>query len=280
MVNRLYRDNEKGVPTSTHWPTGVSTQAITKPGIDYDSIAEIYDLYVTTDYDIPFFLAEAANAKGPVLELTAGTGRLSLPLIQVGVRLTCIDSSQGMLEVLLRKLRRHGLHAEVLCADVCRLRLQASFELAIFPFQAFMEIVGEERQRSALAAVFACLTPGGRFVCTLHNPVARRTQVDGVLRVVGRFPAQNGTLVVSGFEQGGEPVVTRLQFFEFFGFDGHLRSKQLLPMEFTFIEKDHFESMARDVGFRILKLYGNYDRSAFDADHSPVMIWVLEKADA
>jgi len=28
-------------------------------------------------------------------------------------------------------------------------------------------------------------------------------------------------------------VVTRLQVFEFFGNDGHLRSKQLLPMEFV-----------------------------------------------
>lgn len=47
--------------------------------IDYDSIAEIYDLYVTADYDITFFLQETANVEGPVLELTAGTGRLSLP---------------------------------------------------------------------------------------------------------------------------------------------------------------------------------------------------------
>jgi SAM-dependent methyltransferase len=103
-----------------------------------------------------------------------------------GVYLTCVDSSRGMLDVLSRKLRDHGLQAEVLCADICRLQLPASFELAIWPFQSFMEILGEARQRAALAAVFACLTPGGRFICTLHNLVVRRTQVDGVLRVVGR----------------------------------------------------------------------------------------------
>jgi hypothetical protein len=51
-------------------------------------------------------------------------------------------------------------------------------------------------------------------------------------------------------------------------------------MEFAFVEKDHFESMARDAGFRVLELYGNYDRSPFDAIRSPVMIWVLEKGDA
>jgi SAM-dependent methyltransferase len=248
--------------------------------IDYDSIAEIYDLYVTADYDIPFFLSETASVGGPVLELTAGTGRLSLPLIQAGTRLTCVDGSQGMLNVLSRKLKERGLHAELRCVDICHLEFQTSFQLAILPFQSFMEIVGDERQRQVLSAVFACLTPGGRFICTLHNPVVRRTQVDGVLRIVGRFPTKDGTLVVSGMEQGGCPAVARLQFFEFFGNDGRLRSKQLLSMEFVFVEKDHFESMAGDAGFRVLELYGNYDRSPFDAIRSPVMIWVLQKGEA
>jgi SAM-dependent methyltransferase len=253
---------------------------MSKMQIDYDSIAEIYDLFVKADYDIPFFLSETAKLEGPVLELTSGTGRLSLPLIQKGVSLTCVDGSQGMLDVLSRKLKDRGLHAELRCADICQLQLEKQFQLVILPFQSFMEIVGEERQRQALYAVFECLAPGGRFVCTLHNPVVRRTQVDGVLRVVGRFPAQDGTLVVSGFEQGGCPVVARLQFFEFFGNDGQMRSKQVLPMEFAFIEKDKFQSMAQDAGFQVLELYGDYDHSPFDALRSPVMIWVLQRAGA
>jgi hypothetical protein len=28
--------------------------------IDYDSVAEVYDLYVTADYDVPFFPFDAA----------------------------------------------------------------------------------------------------------------------------------------------------------------------------------------------------------------------------
>lgn len=248
--------------------------------IDYDSVADLYDLYVTADYDISFFLQETANVNGPVLELTAGTGRLSVPLVRAGTQLTCVDSSRGMLDVLSRKLREHGLNAGVRCADVCALELPASFQLALLPFQSFMEIVGEDRQRRALAAVFACLVPGGRFICTMHNPAVRRAQVDGALRIVGRFPVPDGTLVVSGFEQGGFPVVERLQFFEFFGSDGRLRSKRLLPMAFAFVEKADFESMARDTGFDVIELYGNYDRSSFDADRSPVMIWVLRKRDA
>lgn len=248
--------------------------------IDYDSVAEIYDLYVTADYDIPFFLQETANVAGRVLELTAGTGRLSLPLIQAGVQMTCVDGSQGMLDVLSRKLKDRGLGAELKCADVCRLELHARFELALLPFQSFMEIVGEQRQRQALSAVFAHLAPGGRFICTMHNPAVRRVQVDGTLRIVASVPAQDGTLVVSGFETGGHPVVNRIQFFEFFGPDGVLRSKRLLPMEFEFMEADQFASMARDAGFRVVDLHGNYDRSPYDAGRSPVMIWLLQKDEA
>ncbi len=245
--------------------------------IDYNSIVEIYDLYVTADYDIPFFLSETKSVEGQVLELMAGTGRLSLPLIEAGVKLTCVDSSNAMLEVLSRKLKQRGLRADIHCADVCRLDLPARFELAILPFQAFMEIIGEENQSEALAAVFKCLAPGGRFICTLHNPAIRRKQVDGLLRLVGQFPTGSGTLVVSGFEQGGNPVVSRQQFFEFFDGEERLLEKRLLQMKFAFVEKDEFDYMAQSVGFRVAQLYGSYDRAPFDPVQSPVMIWELEK---
>jgi SAM-dependent methyltransferase len=244
--------------------------------IDYDSIAEIYDLYATADYDLPFFVSEVRKVGGAVLELMAGTGRVSIPLLEAGTKLTCVDGSQGMLDVMARKLTRMGLHAEIRCMDVRRLELSESFELAILPFQAFMELVSDDDQRAALYAVFACLLPGGRFICTLHNPTVRGAQVDGVPRA-GAFPTEGGTLVVSGFEQGGHPVVTRHQFFELYGPDGRLVWKRLLAMEFSLIERDAFEAMARSVGFRVAHLYGNYDRTPFEPGTSPFMIWVLEK---
>jgi SAM-dependent methyltransferase len=245
--------------------------------IDYDSIARLYDAYVDVDFDVPFFTAEARRAAGPVLELMSGTGRLSLPLVEVGVDLTCVDRAAGMLAVLARKLADRGLRAEIHCCDVCSLQLPRRFELAILPLNSFMEIVGAERQRTALSAVFACLRPGGRFICTLHNPAVRRAEVDGTVRVMGRFPFENGSLVVSACEHGGEPVVSRLQFFEYFGADGTSAWRRLLPMEFELIERQAFEGMAVGVGFRPAEMYGSWERVPFDPVASSLMIWVLEK---
>ncbi len=249
------------------------------PSIDYDSIAQLYDSYVRTDYDVAFFVTQTAHVKGDVLELGAGTGRLSLPLVESGVKLTCVDMSQGMLYELAAKLTQRGQRAVIHRADVCALQLPPSFELALFPFQSFMEILGVERQRQALAAIRACLKPGGKFICTLHNPAVRRLQIDGSLRLVGQFPIPEGTLVVSGFEQGGHPEVTRLQFFESFDQEGRLLSKQLLPMRFTMVERPEFETLLTAAGFRVLDLYGNYDSSPFDPGRSPVMIWVAQRND-
>lgn len=245
--------------------------------IDYDSIAELYDLYVQTDYDVPFFLSEVRRVSGPVIELTCGTGRLSIPLVEAGARLTCVDLACGMLAVLERKLKSRGLEAEVLCADATRLALPPGFDLALLPFQAFMEFVGEENQAALLASVYALLNPGGRFICTLHNPAVRRAQVDGSLRIVRQVEVEGGTLVVSGFEQGGQPVVERLQYFEFFGPDGRLAWKQALTMRFAFVEREDFERLALAAGFELLQCYGDYQRSPFDPQRSPAMVWVLGK---
>lgn len=248
--------------------------------IDYDRIAGWYDTYVVADYDLAFFLDEIRGIEEPILELTSGTGRLSLPLIEAGADLTCVDISAGMLAVLRRKLEERALVAELVQADICRLDLPPRFALAILPFQSLLEIVGAELQRQALAAVRRCLRPGGRFLVTLHNPAVRRRQVDGVLRLVGSFATEDGgTLVVSGFEQGGRPLVERLQIFESYAPDGTLRRKSLLPMRFELIEREGFEAMAADAGFEVQQLYGSYQRGDFDPATSPVLIYDLLRAD-
>lgn len=245
--------------------------------IDYDSIAQLYDAYVSANFDFDFFTAELGSVDGPVLELTSGTGRLSVVLAQSGADLTCVDCSVEMLSILAQKFEALKLHADIFCRDICELAFNAKFDLAILPFQSFMEILGEERQCQLLASVFNALKPGGRFVCTMHNPTIRRPKVDGCLRLVGDFPCDDGTLVVSGFERGGDPVVLRLQFFEYFSADGILQWKRLLPMQFEFVEEEQFERMARSVGFTVIDLLGDYSGAPFEPNTSPVMIWRLQK---
>lgn len=68
----------------------------------------------------------------------AGTGRLSLPLVEAGVRLSCVDLSAPMLARLNAKLAARGLRAPTYVQDVRALDLpDRNFALALLPFQSF-----------------------------------------------------------------------------------------------------------------------------------------------
>ena len=98
------------------------------PAMDYSQVAHWYDTYVKTDIDLPFFVNEAKDCN-QVLELTSGTGRLSIPIIEAGVSLACVDSSPEMLAVLRQKLEDKGLSANIYEMDMCNLSLKEKFDL-------------------------------------------------------------------------------------------------------------------------------------------------------
>ncbi len=244
--------------------------------IDYDRVAELYDIYASSTYDLDFYLNRLSSGTR-VLELMSGTGRLSVPLIKAGLELTCIDISRGMIDILQHKLHQMSLQATVLCADVQHLEFKSAFNDAILPFHSFAELVGKDKQVNTLSSVHRALMPNGRFFCPLHNPKIRRQSADGTLRIAGAFKSEQGHVLVSGFETGGNPVVKRHQFIEVFDQNGHQIEKIFQPMEFELLEQEDFCKMVNDVGFSVECIYGSYEGGAFNAQTSPVMIWVLRK---
>ena len=250
------------------------------PAMDYSKIADLYDLYAQTEVDIPFFIQEAKDCRS-VLELTSGTGRLSIPLIQANIPLTCLDSSPEMLGVLRRKLAGKGLSAPVFQMDASSFSLPQAFDLIIIPFNAFAEFIDPLGQASALATIHAHLADGGRFICTLHNPQVRLKTVDGQIHLRGKFalPDGQGVLFLSSWEvyNAETRLVSGGQFYELYGRDGVMQTKLFVELEFYLHTKETFESLAFAQGFRIEALYGDYERGAFQPQMSPFMIWILSK---
>ncbi len=249
------------------------------PAMDYDRVAHLYDAYVQTELDIPFFLEEAKKAGGAVLELMCGTGRVSIPLIEAGLDLTCVDSSAGMLDVFRGKLRDGGLSAELIEADVCELSLGRRFDLIFIPFHSFGEIIDPAQQRQALRAVCAHLSPTGRFICPLHNPPVRLKSVTGRRRTLGDFTLANGrdVLSLSSEERYNTSTgeVTGAQFYEVRDSTGAVLSELEVPLRFRLRAKESFEALAASEGFTAVALYGDYARATFEPQVSPFMVWIL-----
>jgi SAM-dependent methyltransferase len=249
--------------------------------IEWDRVASFYDLYAQATFDIPFFVQEATRLPGNVLELMAGTGRVSLPLVKAGVRLTCVDNAPEMLAVLSQKLVREHLSVQVYDMDVRDLAFDQLFDLIIIPFHSFGELISSDDQKRVLTRIHEHLTERGRFICTLHNPSHRLRSVDGQLRLVGSYPGVDPqTSLLFWSVSNAEPatnIVHAWQFYEHYDQHGMLQEKRILQIRFALLQRAEFETLAAAAGFQVLSFYGDYVYAPFQEETSPYMIWVLGK---
>jgi SAM-dependent methyltransferase len=257
------------------------TQGQTLQPIQFDKVADLYDYYVKVEFDVDFFLQEAKRIDGRVLELTCGTGRVSIPLLQAGVDLTCVDYSEGMLAVLRKKLQKNRLSCRVFNMDITELSLQDRFNLIFIPFNSISEIVDKSKHKQTLERIRAHLTDRGFFICTLQNRKVRVKSMDGGLKLLGEFPTDSGGSLVVHSQlsyDASAHLAHGFQLYEIFSDQNDLIEKRTLETNFYLFEKSEFEELVHSAGLRVEELYGDYDYSEFDEGTSPFIIWKLRKA--
>ena len=121
------------------------------------------------DADLPLWRELAREAEGPILDLGAGTGRVSLDLAEAGYDVTALDSDQALLDELARRAAERGLDVECIAADARRLAAVGRYGLVIAPMQ-FVQILGGPSARDEmLAGAVACLRPGGTFAAAIAD---------------------------------------------------------------------------------------------------------------
>ena len=252
----------------------------------YDPWADIYDaVYSYVREDIPFYVAEAAAARGPVLELGCGTGRVGIPIAQSGVETVGIDSSTAMLEVARGKAQRLGLGDDALSlvlADMRELSLDRRFELAIIPFRGFLALLTVEDQQRALARIRDHLAPGGRLVFNIFVPDLNMLLQEGDtpyhLRDV-TDPESGVTYVLwqqSGFDNHNQIITTRLIVEELDASRTMVR-RVYRDFQLRYAYRWEVYHLLESCGFEVVELYGDFDRSPFD-EGSTEMVWVAKPA--
>jgi len=138
----------------------------------YDAIADLYDEDMGASAppgDVEFYLAQARGARGPLLELGCGTGRITLPLAAAGCDSIGADRSLPMLRVL----RRKSPEQRAVCMDMRAPALRGPFARIFCPYSAFTYLVEEADQDRLLRWVASSLAPDGRFVLDVFVPDPR-----------------------------------------------------------------------------------------------------------
>ncbi|HEX2921030.1 MAG TPA: class I SAM-dependent methyltransferase [Bacteroidales bacterium] len=247
--------------------------------INFNLVADLYDSYVTVSLDIPFFIEETSSFDDEILELMCGTGRVSLPLLEWGRKLCCIDYSEKMLDVFRSKIKDTNYPVRLINMDVTKLDLNKKFGLIVLPFHSLSEILSDDLQYKALQCISKHLKPDGIFICTLQNPVARLKTADGMTRKIGEFKMdENKNLLVScSYKYNPDTrIVSGFQLYEIYDDSGNLIEKRTLDINFKPITYSDFKNMIIPLDLEIIQIYGDYSKNTFLEDTSEFMILKLK----
>lgn len=103
----------------------------------YKKSASLYDAIAVAYNDYPVFLRQAVISRGPILELCCGSGRLTLPLLKAGYKITAVDLSEDMLDNMKtiidgkKRYERVKDNLTIINADMLNLDLKERFNLII-----------------------------------------------------------------------------------------------------------------------------------------------------
>ena len=184
-----------------------------------DGMADVYDDWYPSPPDTAACVETlAALAKGGrVLELGAGTGRLSIPLAERGLEVHALDGSADMLE----RLRSKAGGVPVTChvGDMGAPLPSGPFDLVFVAVNTFFGILGHGAQQQALQHISHRLRPGGLLVIEAFVPddtahgdrvEVRDLTADRVVLSISRTDAANRTAIGQFVElRDGQPVRLR-----------------------------------------------------------------------
>ncbi len=251
----------------------------------YGDYSEFYDIYVG-DFldDLPFYMKFASKTKTRVLEIGAGSGRLTLPMARNGVRVVAVDISSSMLSLLNARLNDEPLEVRdrvsVVQADACELDLGEKFELVIVPYYTFNYFLTEVDQKRALERIRAHMADSGHVLLDVFIPWKRLAYCSPEPMLRGDvLNPRNGNRIRSwnAFSLDKEKQMEyQKKRFEITAPNETVTNKEFM-IQRRYTLPDQLEKLFVDNGFAIEGVYGGYRSEAPQAD-SEQMMYVIQKA--
>jgi len=231
----------------------------------YDGIAELYDPWSrSVTEDIPFYVAEARKAGGPVVELGVGTGRIAIPTAVAGVPVIGVDSSAGMLAVCRRQAEAAGVIdlLDLREGDIADPPVKERGTLVTCPFRSYLHLADATARLGALRAARELLAPGGRLIFDVFSP--RR---DDIEETHGRWLEREPDI----FERADWDSEARTLTLSLRGPGGGS------TMQLTWISAGEWKQALRDAGFELDRVYGWFDYRPYRSGED--MIFVARRRD-
>lgn len=241
--------------------------------MDYDPLVELYDLqYANYRDDIPFYVRLADDFGSPILELGAGTGRVTAALARAGHQITAVDLSGEMLQKAESYLNKEGVSNQVNLqqADMRHFRAEEKYPLVIAPFNTLMHAYTIKDQDETLATVKHHLEDGGHFAFDLYNPNFNELNI---LRREAEWQNLDGNasdLFIVQENDTDKQLLTSHYYLDSSNTEGVLTRKRY-HLKQRYYHRFEIERALQHAGFSQLTLYGNFSKDRYTVESSHML---------
>lgn len=255
---------------------------------DQQFLAEFYDVMYASrsQRDLNFFIDYSKKAKGRTLELGCGTGRVLIPTAIAGCEITGLDLSPYMLRKCREKLTKQPKEVErrvkLMHGNMTDFQTGEVYSLVTIPFRPFQLLTSVEEQKACLNCVNKHLAPHGLLILDLfhvfppamYDPKYRAEQESARDLKLPDGSSLHCANRIADFHPDEQYNDVEIIYYVSYPDGRTERLVQAFPMRYFFrYEVEHLLDLCR---FRVVELFGDYDKSRFSND-SPEMIFVAEK---
>ena len=236
----------------------------------YGTLAAFYDdVWKGCEGDVEFYLEQAQEAKGPVLEAACGTGRILIPLFEAGVDIDGFDITPKMISVLKKK----NAKPNVWVADMRNFRSKRKYSLIMVPYRSFLHLRASDDQIMALKNFRKHLKRGGKLIMNFFYPDYhfmskhdRKKSKKSAVIINGKKYLQQERISLSPMEQFNhvEWILTGKG------------EKKKFSIDISYIYKKEFELLLKLAGFRKWKVFGGFNKQKL-TNMKQEMVWIIEK---
>lgn len=247
--------------------------------MNYDDFAALYDhQYDLYRDDLHFYAQTCERVGGSVLEIGAGTGRVTAYLTRRGVDVTGLEPSARMLDKARERGERENLSLKLVQGDMKTFTLPQRFDLVIAPFNALMHLYTPNEQLQAMQNIHLHLKAGGQFVFDLSVP---RYGAQATMRHEGETFFVDGVRSDVFLVQRLDEVRQRVQtdyYVDSVGPDRVLK-RDFFSLEQRYYTRYEVEWLLRCAGFESPRVQGSFQGGPLEA-HSDTMVFLTRRKEA
>lgn len=224
--------------------------------------------------DVPFWRRVALAARGPLLELGCGTGRISLPLARAGVTLVGIDRSEPMLARARERRRRAKLSGSLALVrgDIRALPFHSgTFPTVLAPYGILQSLLRDGDLKSTLLSVSRVLAQGGQFGVDLVPDVPNWHEYRDRIQLRGRAAGGAHLTLIESVRQDR---ARRLTTFEqrYVERRGGKTAEQRFELTFRTLSIPQMTRRLEAAGFVVDRVLGDYQGRPWDERAD---VWII-----